>query len=97
MRKSTDPSARRCGLRRRQAYPLAALSRCPGPAWATMSHQTPLGSLVPQANCLDLWRDKNDQLVRQAKVMRLLGPSFCSPKIPERGFAVNLPQPMGKG
>nr|KAF6484397.1 FA complementation group G [Rousettus aegyptiacus] len=33
-----------------------------------MSHQTPLGSLVPQANCLDLWRDKNDQLVRQAKV-----------------------------
>ncbi|KAM7092481.1 Fanconi anemia group G protein isoform 3-T4 [Molossus nigricans] len=33
-----------------------------------MSHQTPLGSSVPQVNCLDLWREKNDQLVRQAKV-----------------------------
>ncbi|XP_053425754.1 Fanconi anemia group G protein isoform X2 [Nycticebus coucang] len=28
-----------------------------------MSHQLPLGS-----SCLDLWREKNDQLVRQAKV-----------------------------
>ncbi|XP_054440977.1 Fanconi anemia group G protein [Pteronotus mesoamericanus] len=33
-----------------------------------MSHQTPLGSSVPQANCLDLWRAENDRLVRQAKV-----------------------------
>ncbi|XP_066223850.1 Fanconi anemia group G protein isoform X1 [Saccopteryx leptura] len=33
-----------------------------------MSHQTPLASSVPQANCLDLWREKNDWLVRQAKV-----------------------------
>ncbi|XP_025708594.2 Fanconi anemia group G protein isoform X3 [Callorhinus ursinus] len=41
---------------------------CPGPASATMSHQTPLGSSVPHASCLDLWREKNDQLVRQAKV-----------------------------
>ncbi|XP_008140163.2 Fanconi anemia group G protein [Eptesicus fuscus] len=38
-----------------------------------MSHQTPLGSSVPQANCLDLWREKNDQLVRQAKVAQDLG------------------------
>ncbi|XP_032978296.1 Fanconi anemia group G protein isoform X4 [Rhinolophus ferrumequinum] len=33
-----------------------------------MSHQTPLGTSVPPANCLDLWKEKNDQLVRQAKV-----------------------------
>lgn len=25
-------------------------------------------------SCLDLWREKNDQLVRQAKVIGLLGP-----------------------
>nr|KAF6331682.1 FA complementation group G [Pipistrellus kuhlii] len=38
-----------------------------------MSHQTPLGSSGPQANCLGLWREKNDQLVRQAKVAEHLG------------------------
>ncbi|KAM5258409.1 Fanconi anemia group G protein isoform 2-T3 [Hipposideros larvatus] len=39
-----------------------------------MSHQTSLGTSVPQANCLDLWREKNDQLVRQAKVAQDAGP-----------------------
>lgn len=38
-----------------------------------MSHHTPLDSSVPQANCLDLWREKNDQLVRQAKVAQESG------------------------
>lgn len=71
-------------LRRRQADPFAGLSRCPGPASATMSHHTPLGSSVPQANCLDLWRAENDRLVRQAKVTWFLGPWLFSPKIPER-------------
>ncbi|XP_014652970.1 PREDICTED: Fanconi anemia group G protein isoform X2 [Ceratotherium simum simum] len=33
-----------------------------------MSHETPLGSSAPHASCLDLWRERNDQLVRQAKV-----------------------------
>ncbi|XP_019584568.2 Fanconi anemia group G protein isoform X1 [Rhinolophus sinicus] len=33
-----------------------------------MTHQTPVGTSVPPDNCLDLWREKNDQLVRQAKV-----------------------------
>uniref|UniRef100_G3TQB4 FA complementation group G n=2 Tax=Loxodonta africana TaxID=9785 RepID=G3TQB4_LOXAF len=33
----------------------------------TMS-QTPLDSPSPRASCLDLWREKNDLLVRQAKV-----------------------------
>ncbi|XP_006143271.1 Fanconi anemia group G protein isoform X2 [Tupaia chinensis] len=32
-----------------------------------MSHQTPLDSASP-ASCLDLWREKNDQLVGQVKV-----------------------------
>lgn len=39
-----------------------------------MSHQTSLGTSVPQANCLDLWREKNNQLVRQAKVAQGAGP-----------------------
>lgn len=51
----------------------ARVGRCPGPASATMSHQTSLGTSVPQANCLDLWREKNDQLVRQAKVAQDAG------------------------
>ncbi|XP_070231800.1 Fanconi anemia group G protein isoform X6 [Bos mutus] len=33
-----------------------------------MAHQTPLGSSASHVSCLDLWREKNDQLVRQAKV-----------------------------
>ncbi|XP_016078477.1 PREDICTED: Fanconi anemia group G protein isoform X1 [Miniopterus natalensis] len=41
-----------------------------------MSCQTPLATSVPQANCLDLWREKNDQLVRQAKVAQDLGLSL---------------------
>nr|XP_035937212.1 Fanconi anemia group G protein isoform X3 [Halichoerus grypus] len=68
VRKRRDPSPLGWGPRRGRAYPSATPSRCPGPASATMSHQTPLGSSVPHASCLDLWRGKNDQLVRQAKV-----------------------------
>ncbi|XP_057169534.1 Fanconi anemia group G protein isoform X2 [Ursus arctos] len=68
VRKRRDPSPLGWGPRRGRAYPATAPSRCPGPASATMSHQTPLGSSVPHASCLDLWREKNDQLVRQAKV-----------------------------
>lgn len=68
MRRRRDPSPLGWGPRRGRAYPSGTPSRCPGPASATMSHQTPLGSSVPHASCLDLWREKNDQLVRQAKV-----------------------------
>lgn len=96
MRRRRDPSPLGWGPRRGRAYPSGTPSRCPGPASATMSHQTPLGSSVPHASCLDLWREKNDQLVRQAKVTRFLGPSLCRPKIPERGFPVDLPQLMGR-
>lgn len=95
MRKCTDLFLIWRGLRRGQA---TAHSRCSGPASATMSHQTPLGTSMPQANCLDLWREKNDQLVQQAKVMRrLLGPWLCSPQIAERRFAMDLPQPVRRG
>ncbi|XP_032716348.1 Fanconi anemia group G protein isoform X2 [Lontra canadensis] len=41
-----------------------------------MSYQTPLGTSVPHASCLDLWREKNDQLVRQAKVAQDSGLSL---------------------
>ncbi|XP_045878490.1 Fanconi anemia group G protein [Meles meles] len=41
-----------------------------------MSHQTPLGISVPHASCLDLWREKNDQLVRQVKVAQDSGLSL---------------------
>ncbi|XP_044121388.1 Fanconi anemia group G protein isoform X3 [Neovison vison] len=41
-----------------------------------MSHQTPLGTSVPHTSCLDLWREKNDQLVRQAKVAQDSGLSL---------------------
>ncbi|XP_025708596.2 Fanconi anemia group G protein isoform X2 [Callorhinus ursinus] len=68
LRRRRDPSPLGWGPRRGRAYPSGTPSRCPGPASATMSHQTPLGSSVPHASCLDLWREKNDQLVRQAKV-----------------------------
>lgn len=51
-----------------QAYPSAAPFRCLAPALAIMAHQTPLGSSASHVSCLDLWREKNDQLVRQAKV-----------------------------
>ncbi|XP_067600170.1 Fanconi anemia group G protein isoform X2 [Pseudorca crassidens] len=33
-----------------------------------MAHRTPPGSSASHASCLDLWREKNDQLVQQAKV-----------------------------
>ncbi|XP_055282942.1 Fanconi anemia group G protein isoform X4 [Moschus berezovskii] len=33
-----------------------------------MAHKTTLGSSASHVSCLDLWREKNDQLVRQAKV-----------------------------
>lgn len=33
-----------------------------------MFHQTPPGSSPAPLNCLDLWKEKNDQLVRQIKV-----------------------------
>ncbi|XP_057580836.1 Fanconi anemia group G protein isoform X2 [Hippopotamus amphibius kiboko] len=49
---------------------------CLGPASATMAHKTPLGSSASQASCLDLWREKNDQLVRQAKVAQDSGLSL---------------------
>ncbi|XP_027470658.1 Fanconi anemia group G protein isoform X2 [Zalophus californianus] len=68
VRRRRDPSPLGWGPRRGRAYPSGTPSRCPGPASATMSHQTPLGSSVPHPSCLDLWREKNDQLVRQAKV-----------------------------
>ncbi|XP_040337520.1 Fanconi anemia group G protein isoform X2 [Herpailurus yagouaroundi] len=68
MQKRTDPSPLGWGSRRGRAYLSAAPSRGLGPASATLSHQTPLGSSGPHASCLDLWREKNDQLVRQAKV-----------------------------
>lgn len=74
--KRKDPSPIRWGPRRGRAYLSGFPSRCPTPASATMSHQTPLGTSVPHTSCLDLWREKNDQLVRQAKVTRLLGPSL---------------------
>ncbi|XP_008580634.1 PREDICTED: Fanconi anemia group G protein [Galeopterus variegatus] len=41
-----------------------------------MSHQTRLGSSEPRASCLDLWREKNDWLVRQAKVAQDSGLSL---------------------
>lgn len=41
-----------------------------------MSHQNPLGTSVPHTSCLDLWREKNDQLVRQAKVAQDSGLSL---------------------
>lgn len=93
MRKCPGPSP--LGLRAWacQLHPSQVRFRCLGPASATMSRQTTsVGS-----SCLDLWREKNDRLVRQAKVTRLVAPSVCSPKIPESGFAVDLPQPMGRG
>ncbi|XP_045324480.1 Fanconi anemia group G protein isoform X2 [Leopardus geoffroyi] len=68
MQKRTDPSPLGWGPRRGRAYLPAAPSRGLGPASATLSHQTPLGSSGLHASCLDLWREKNDQLVRQAKV-----------------------------
>lgn len=94
MRKRTDSPPLGWELRPGRAYPLAAPSKCAGPASATRSHETPLGSSTPHASCLDLWRQRNDQLVRQAKVTRLLGPSLCSPI---KGFAVDLPQPLERG
>ncbi|XP_022456024.1 Fanconi anemia group G protein isoform X5 [Delphinapterus leucas] len=33
-----------------------------------MAHRTPPGSSASHASCLDLWREKNDQLIQQAKV-----------------------------
>eukprot|EP00070_Physeter_catodon_P042753 XP_028349647.1 Fanconi anemia group G protein isoform X2 [Physeter catodon] len=33
-----------------------------------MAHRTPPGSSASHASCLDLWREKNDQLVQQTKV-----------------------------
>ncbi|XP_046528039.1 Fanconi anemia group G protein isoform X2 [Equus quagga] len=68
MRKRTDSPPLGWELRPGRAYPLAAPSKCAGPASATRSHETPLGSSTPHASCLDLWRQRNDQLVRQAKV-----------------------------
>ncbi|XP_058551005.1 Fanconi anemia group G protein [Neofelis nebulosa] len=68
MQKRTDLSPLGWGPRRGRAYLSAAPSRGLGPASATLSHQTPLGSSGLHASCLDLWREKNDQLVRQAKV-----------------------------
>nr|XP_015094541.1 Fanconi anemia group G protein isoform X3 [Vicugna pacos] len=41
-----------------------------------MAHKTTLGSSAPPTSCLDLWREKNDQLVRQAKVAQDLGLSL---------------------
>ncbi|XP_047555542.1 Fanconi anemia group G protein isoform X4 [Lutra lutra] len=76
LRKRKDPSPLRWGPRRGRAYLSAVPSRCPTPASATMSHQTPLGTSVPHASCLDLWREKNDQLVRQAKVAQDSGLSL---------------------
>ncbi|XP_072584138.1 Fanconi anemia group G protein isoform X2 [Vulpes vulpes] len=67
VRKRRDLSPLEWGPRRDRAYP-SDPSRCPGPASATISHQTPLSSSGPHTSCLDLWREKNDQLVRQAKV-----------------------------
>lgn len=95
MQKRTDPSPLGRGPRRGRAYLSAAPSRGLGPASATLSHQTPLGSSGLHASCLDLWREKNDQLVRQAKVTWLLGPLLCSPKLSEGGFPVDLPQLTG--
>ncbi|KAF0883918.1 Fanconi anemia group G protein isoform X1 [Crocuta crocuta] len=68
MQKRTDPTLLRWGPRRGRPYPSAGPPRGPGPTSATSSHQTPLSCLGPHASCLDLWREKNDQLVRQAKV-----------------------------
>ncbi|XP_029775252.1 Fanconi anemia group G protein isoform X2 [Suricata suricatta] len=65
MQKRTDRTPLGWGPRRGRAYPSAGPSGGPGPA---LSHQTPLSSSGPHASCLDLWREKNDQLVRQAKV-----------------------------
>ncbi|XP_034872289.1 Fanconi anemia group G protein [Mirounga angustirostris] len=76
VRKRRDPYPLGWGPRRGRAYPSATPSRCPGPASATMSHQTPLGSSVPHASCLNLWREKNDELVRQAKVAQDSGLSL---------------------
>ncbi|XP_006863231.1 PREDICTED: Fanconi anemia group G protein [Chrysochloris asiatica] len=42
------------------------------PASVTMS-QAPLDSSPPRTSCLDLWREKNDRLVRQAKGSRQSG------------------------
>ncbi|XP_047623794.1 Fanconi anemia group G protein isoform X3 [Phacochoerus africanus] len=41
-----------------------------------MAHKTLLGSSASHASCLDLWREKNDQLVRQAKVAQNLSLSL---------------------
>ena len=80
-----------------QAYPSAAPFRCLAPALAIMAHQTPLGSSASHVSFRDLWREKNDQLVRQAKVTLLLGPLLCNPQIPGKGYAVDLLWPVGRG
>lgn len=41
-----------------------------------MAHKTLLGSSTSHDSCLDLWREKNDQLVRQAKVAQNLSLSL---------------------
>ncbi|KAG8505992.1 Fanconi anemia group G protein, partial [Galemys pyrenaicus] len=58
----------------------------------TMFYQTPLGSSPPHTNCLDLWKEKNDQLVKQTKVTSCWDPRFV-PYIKKRG-AQTSPLPL---
>ncbi|XP_007522894.2 Fanconi anemia group G protein [Erinaceus europaeus] len=61
-----------------------------------MTQQCPLGLSAPPANCLDLWREKNDQLVRQTKVAQDLGLSLRRKRLAQdalegfRGLLHNL-------
>ncbi|KAG3287454.1 Fanconi anemia group G protein isoform X1 [Ictidomys tridecemlineatus] len=46
-----------------------------------MAHQSFLGSPEARASCLDLWKEKNDRLVRQAKVAQDSGVSLRRHKL----------------
>lgn len=56
-----------------------------------MSHPTPPGAAAAPADCLHLWRDQNEQLVRQVKVAQDLGLSLrrrCVAQDALEGFRV---------
>lgn len=54
----------------------APASSARSPASATMSSHTDPGSSEPRASCLDLWKDKNNRLVRQVQVAQGSGLSL---------------------
>ncbi|XP_058528731.1 Fanconi anemia group G protein isoform X3 [Ochotona princeps] len=54
----------------------APASPCGSPASDAESPSTGLDSSEPRTNCLDLWKEKNNRLVRQVKVAQGSGPSL---------------------